>query len=404
MGMAARIRLPRPERETLPFLGLCLATVAVYIACAMLVIQLLGQQVGLNKKAFEVGQHVRLLIESGQMEGNIAMTVPPPTAPAPETAPAQQFTDAPPPPAGQLPTTGDIPVGTVPETSATMPLAVSPPAPVAHIVTAPLNPAPNKDLVEPGKKDEETGKMIPALPKISDKGVEPWTYYGKALPKGAEGPKIALLVAGLGINAAYTEQAIALPEYISLSFSPYAPNLAAQVKRARDAGHEVWLNLPMQPEDYPASDPGPYALLTSLKPSELKERLHLMMGLAPGIVGFLAPQHEIFSNEKQIADVMKEIKQRGMVLALRNRNFTSEESASHMLYVNRELDAARDVNAPLPEQLLTELEAVGLGSEVALGVVDYAPAILSGLPQWAAGLQEKGLTLVGASAIREKKK
>lgn len=37
--------------------------------------------------------------------------------------------------------------------------------------------------------------------------------------------------------------------------------------RAREAGHEILLQLPMEPFDYPDSDPGPQTLLASAAPA-----------------------------------------------------------------------------------------------------------------------------------------
>ena len=86
------------------------------------------------------------------------------------------------------------------------------------------------------------------------------------LPPGkADAPRIAIIVGGLGISASATAEALAkLPRPVTLAFAPYgADRRAARNARAR-RGHEVLLQVPMEPFDYPDNDPGPQTLLTSL--------------------------------------------------------------------------------------------------------------------------------------------
>ena len=66
---------------------------------------------------------------------------------------------------------------------------------------------------------------------------------------------VAVVVTGLGLADRLTERALALPGAVGLSFSPYA-GAAAWQSRARAAGHEVLLDLPLQPEAFPSTMPG----------------------------------------------------------------------------------------------------------------------------------------------------
>ena len=70
---------------------------------------------------------------------------------------------------------------------------------------------------------------------------------------------MALIVGGLGLNAVTTRAAIErLPPEVTLSFVPYADNLQSWIDQARAQGHEVMLEMPMEPTGYPDNDPGPY--------------------------------------------------------------------------------------------------------------------------------------------------
>ena len=57
------------------------------------------------------------------------------------------------------------------------------------------------------------------------------------------------------------------------------------MEKARQAGHEVLLQIPLEPLDYPSKDPGPHTLLTTLPPDENFKRLQWLMSRFTGYVG-----------------------------------------------------------------------------------------------------------------------
>ena len=128
-----------------------------------------------------------------------------------------------------------------------------------------LTPAPDKRLVERGK--------FGLLPRISPDGARPADIYarpvmlGRTLKAGA--PRIAIMVGGLGLSQATTSDAIdALPPAVTLGFAPYGDGLDSSAARAREKGHEIIAQFPMEPFDYPRNDPGPHTLRTDASPEE----------------------------------------------------------------------------------------------------------------------------------------
>ena len=121
----------------------------------------------------------------------------------------------------------------------------APPAPATP--TAPAAPLPGLWEDGPGGP----------LPMISADGRRPDEAYARAhAPR--TGPVVALIVGGLGMSERLTLEAIeTLPPEVTLSFAPYANDLQGWIDRARAAGHEVLIELPMEPFDYPNNDPGP---------------------------------------------------------------------------------------------------------------------------------------------------
>ena len=96
------------------------------------------------------------------------------------------------------------------------------------------------------------------LPIIAPDGRTPFEAYRRPFVPDNR-PKVALVIGGLGLNSRATQTAIeALPAEVTLSFSPYADGLQGWIDRARAAGHEVLLEIPMEPVDFPDNEiPGP---------------------------------------------------------------------------------------------------------------------------------------------------
>ena len=168
-----------------------------------------------------------------------------------------------------------------------------------------LAPAPDPRLTERGRHG--------VLPKLGEGRIRPLDVYARAEEPGT-GPRIAILITGLGVGQAATASAIVkLPQAVSLAFSPYGADAERSAARARDFGHEILVQAPMEPFDYPDSDPGPQGLLTATKGPENTDRLGWVMSRFPGYVGVAN-----FMGAKLMADsaafepILREIAARGL--------------------------------------------------------------------------------------------
>ena len=98
--------------------------------------------------------------------------------------------------------------------------------------------------------------------------------------------KVAFIVDGLGLNQAATDAAInKLPAAVTLSFSPYSRDLKKWMDKAKEKGHEVLIEVPMESKQFPADDPGPLGLLTSVEAKENQDRLETILKNANGAIG-----------------------------------------------------------------------------------------------------------------------
>ena len=101
------------------------------------------------------------------------------------------------------------------------------------------------------------------LPRIGPDGRMPMQVYAAAFDAADKRPRVAVLLAGIGMAEIDSEEAIrATPAAVSLAISPYAPRPGRLLEIARATGHETLISIPMEPLGYPLNDAGNHALLT----------------------------------------------------------------------------------------------------------------------------------------------
>lgn len=123
----------------------------------------------------------------------------------------------------------------------------------------------------------EREKVVAAL----QAGAEPERFTPPALPPGR--PKIIVIFDDMGLDPAAFERVMALPGPLTLSFLPYAQDAQRMIDRARAAGHEILLHLPMEPDG--PQDPGPNALRTNMTGTELLSALAWSLSRIEGYSG-----------------------------------------------------------------------------------------------------------------------
>ncbi|MBV9633280.1 MAG: divergent polysaccharide deacetylase family protein [Methylobacteriaceae bacterium] len=284
------------------------------------------------------------------------------------------------------------------------------PPPGALIIEVPeqppgihLTPAPDKRLVERSDRG--------LLPKIGAGGARPADIYARpvilpaALKAGA--PRIAIVVGGMGLNQGGTSQAIAkLPGAVTLAFAPYGANLVAQAAEAREGGHEIMLQAPMESFDYPGNDPGPQTLLATDAGRNL-ERLHWLMGRFPGYVGIINYLGGKFTADADaFGPVLRDIADRGLIYA---DDGTSTRSLAGALAPRFDLPVVRtDIvidESPRPEAIdvaLIRLEAIARKKGLAVGSANGLPVTIERIARWAHALEGRGIALVPLSAAAER--
>lgn len=247
------------------------------------------------------------------------------------------------------------------------------------------------------------------LPKISRDGRRPSMVYARPAPMALIGgkestKKIAILVKGLGLSSVETHDAIKkLPGPVSLSFEPYGKNLQGWVRRARSHGHEILLQVPLEPYDYPANDPGPHTLLTGAPKKQNMARLKWLMGRFTGYVGITNTDGAKFvTSYESLKPVMAELKRRG--LSFFDTSDTSR-SPTEMLagelgleFGSAEILIDQDKTAEDIDTNLKKLENLARDRGLAIGVASGLPITVNRLKIWSKELAKKGFELIPLSA------
>lgn len=240
------------------------------------------------------------------------------------------------------------------------------------------------------------------LPIRSAQGAAAWQYYAKPSQVPPARPVIAIVVHGLGFSSANVQRALALPDVVSLAFTPYAERVGETSSKAREAGHEVFISLPTEPDANTNSDPGPKALLTTLPAEENSARLRWALGRVPGAVGVLTPLHNAFSDHApSVHSVMQELATRGLGYIGTTPPIDALGNPRGLALPLRTPDAMIDQQLTRSAMMaqLEALEAVALKNGQALAVTEAYPLSLELIGTWSQSLAEKGITLVPASAL-----
>ncbi len=313
--------------------------------------------------------------------------VEPPTAPPPSTPPGAGT-----PPAAQATRPPPAPPRARPDAAQAPPAAAAPGAAPAAPADAPTDP------------QMAAGGAPSAVPQIP-KPTGPWEKFASPFDWNDERPRIAVVIVDLGLSSAATEAAIQhLPPRVTLSFSPYAETLEQWINLARAAGHEVMLGLPMEPANFPARDPGPRTLLTSLTPRQNLERLEWVLGRVTGYVGVTNHMGSRFTTSAEaLRPVLTTLKDRGVVF-LDSR--TSPRSVAASLATT--LNLPRAINDRMIDQeasragidaMLADVERVAreTGNAVAMG--QTYPVTFERINAWLPSLEAKGLVLAPITAL-----
>jgi polysaccharide deacetylase 2 family uncharacterized protein YibQ len=252
------------------------------------------------------------------------------------------------------------------------------------------------------------------IPVVAPDGLKPFKAYATGTDaeraKAATMPVVAIVVGGLGVGAAKTAEAtMKLPSAVTLAFTPYGSDPAKLVERARAQRHEILLQVPMEPFDYPDNDPGPRTLLTSLGAEQNIDRLHWHLSRFQGYVGIANFMGAKFvSSDAVMQPVIREAAKRG--LGFLDDGSTPRSVGGQLAEAQAMPFARADVvidavpTSVEVDKALAHLEELAKSRGVAVGMGSALPVSIDRIGIWAKALESRGVMLVPLTTAMLKSK
>ena len=249
------------------------------------------------------------------------------------------------------------------------------------------------------------------IPVVAD-GLKPFTVYAAEADraKAARMPTVSIVVGGLGVGAAKTTDAIMkLPPAVTLAFTPYGSDPGKLAERARAQRHEILLQVPMEPFDYPDNDPGPQTLLTTLGPEQNLDRLYWHLSRFQGYAGIANFMGARFvAADAVMQPIVREAAKRGLGYL---DDGSAQRSVAATLAAGQSMPFARaDISidavptAAEIDRALAKLEDLAKDRGTAVGIASALPISIERIGVWIKTLESRGIMLVPLTTTMLKSK
>jgi uncharacterized protein len=219
--------------------------------------------------------------------------------------------------------------------------------------------------------------------------------------------RVALLLRNVGRHDQDSADAIgSLPSAISLGFWPYASDGKRLASRAREKGHEIIVQVPLEPSDFPNTNPGPDALLTSLTPEQNSQRLETLLKRFEGSSGVTNLMGgKMLQSKASLKAILEDVKARGLLYIgeSNNSHTTARQLAREISLRFGTAEVMIDAN-PSPEAIdkaLTRLVTIARQRGSAIGIGAATAVTVQQVHEWSESLAAQGITLVPVGALAQ---
>jgi polysaccharide deacetylase 2 family uncharacterized protein YibQ len=251
----------------------------------------------------------------------------------------------------------------------------------------------------------EESEMGP-LPVRGPDGRRPFDVYARPW-SGGSGPRIAIVIGGLGLSQTGTQNAIErLPGEITLAFAPQGNSLDRWMRMARDGGHELIMQVPLEPYDYPNVNPGRNTLTTTASPNQTLRELRWAMSRITNYTGIMNYMGARYTADKDAMKLlMQELGERGLLYlddGTSSRSIAEQTAANNDVPFARAdlvIDRTRDRDAILKQ--LNDLEEMAKANGSAIGTGSAFEVTVDTVSDWAKGITARGFEIVPISALAD---
>lgn len=245
------------------------------------------------------------------------------------------------------------------------------------------------------------------IPKRSRDGLRAMDLYSRqADTEGNFGvARVVIVIGGLGISQSSTQTAIQkLPPSVTLAFAPYGNSLKRWMQDARKKGHELLLQLPMEPIDYPQNNPGPHTLRADVNLQENIANLHWSMSRITNYVGVMNYLgNKLLAQPASLSPIFSEISSRGLLFledgSVKNSMAQGVAVKELVPYAKGHilLDNVRSRSAIAGK--LQELAAQAKRTGLAIGIGNAFPDTIDLVGQFAQQAKQNGIEITPISSV-----
>jgi len=157
---------------------------------------------------------------------------------------------------------------------------------LAHFLIPPRKPAKTERPLKSIPQTKQSIAKIPTFEIYPPKEIPAETKPPITRPTDkTKLPRVAIIIDDLGYDKKIAEKLSRLNDGLTFSILPHSPQQKSIARLAHEHGLGTMLHLPMEPIEYPAVNPGPGTLLTSMTPDQLIRILEKNLAAVPYIDG-----------------------------------------------------------------------------------------------------------------------
>lgn len=243
----------------------------------------------------------------------------------------------------------------------------------------------------------------PAPPAVPESAPSITTPPVVPLPPGAR-PRVAIIMDDLGRDMATGRALVDLGLPVTFAILPWEPQATRLAEFAHRHGREVMIHLPMEPQSFPVTNPGPNALFLDLTEEEIRNRMRDFLARVPHAVGGNNHMGSRFTEDRAamrtVLAVLKEADLYFVDSLTTPRSVAVEEarragvsSATRDIF----LDNVQDVGEISAQ--IRKLARLALRQGQAVGICHPYPQTLEALRREAPELQRMGIEVVPVSRL-----
>ena len=208
----------------------------------------------------------------------------------------------------------------------------------------------------------------------------------------------------LGRSPYTAELLLAMAQPVTFSILPGEAHAVKVAEMAHAAGREVMLHVPMEPQGYPAANPGSDALFVKYDDAEIRQRFDQLLAKLPHVSGTNNHMGSRFTEDaRALAPVMESLQEKGLFFIDSRTTGRSQVPKVANRYgvptMDRDvfLDNVAEVDAIIRE--IRRLEGKARRQGMAIGICHPYPETLEALRKELPGLAARGITVVPISTL-----